>query len=59
MGTTCFLRRGQTMKKHCGRKYPDHYTYCTQCGAKLEVDLFGELFTEKDKDAFKLYSDAQ
>jgi predicted amidophosphoribosyltransferase len=44
------------MKRCCGQKYPDSYNYCTQCGKKLETDFFGELFTEKDEDAFKLFS---
>lgn len=54
------------MKYCCGRKYPDNYTYCTQCGKKLEVDFFGELgtnkdtlFTDADKDAFKLFSEVK
>ena len=38
-----------------GKKYPDSYNYCPKCGRKLEIDFFGELSTEKDKDAFDLF----
>ena len=45
------------MKRCCGRRYSDNYNFCTKCGAKLEIDFWGELSTDKDEDAFELYSD--
>jgi hypothetical protein len=47
------------MKKCCGKTYPDDYNYCTQCGAKLIFDLFGDLFTKEDESFFVLFSEVE
>lgn len=39
--------------KACNKTYPDNYNYCTQCGAKLEIDFWGTLWVESDEEYLK------